>query len=190
MFPSLTQIATAIYGAWRLARLDPDGHGYFETGARAFWQSFFAAVIVAPGYVLLAALHYREVGLSADLTSLLIIQALTYCISWTAFPLVAHMMASVIGRADRWVGFIIALNWSKVIQMMIFLPLALLAGAGLGEGVGAMVTMLGLVAILAYQWYVTRTALQVTGVQAFGFTGVDLALGIAITSFADAALTR
>lgn len=191
MFPRLTEIAYAVYGAWRLARFDEGGHQYFENSPGAFWRSFFAAVLVAPGYIILAVLHYRDMTLGANVPSILIIQALTYCISWMAFPLVSHVMASVIGREDRWVGFVVALNWSKVIQMAVFLPLALLAATGIaGEEGGATITLVGLAAILTYQWFVTRTAFRITGMQAVGFTGVDMVLGIAITSFADATLMR
>lgn len=189
MIPSLPQMAAALYGAWRLLRFDRTGLQYFETGAAAFWQSFFAGVLIAPGYALLVALHLSQSQIAADMVSTVTIHALAYVISWTAFPLVTSVVADTLDRQDNWVGFVIALNWSKVFQMMIYLPLALLAASGALEGDAAgLATLAGLAAILVYQWFVTRSAFQITGLQAAGITGIDLVLGITITVFADAAI--
>ncbi len=190
MIPSLPQAAAALYGAWRLLRFDREGLQYFEAAsAGAFWRSFFAAVLIAPGYAILVALHLAESDVAAGAVSTFTIHVLAYVISWTAFPLVVHSVAQGLGRADHWVGFVIALNWSKVLQMAIYLPIALLAASGaLGLNGPGLATLLGLTAILIYQWFVTRSALDITGPQAAGLTGLDVVLGITITAFADAAV--
>ena len=63
--PPKQEIVASLYGAWRLMRLDPTGMTYFNLSADGFWRSFFAAVIVAPAYVLfvvvgLATAHCRQ----------------------------------------------------------------------------------------------------------------------------------
>ncbi len=189
MLPSATETAYALYGAWRLLRGDRGGHQYFELSERAFWQSFFAAVIVAPGHAVLVLLHLRAAELGADILSIFLIHALAYAMSWTAFPLAAFYLSQGLDREERWLGFVVALNWSKVLQMAIYLPMALLAASGLaGPGGGAVFSLVGLGAVLVYQWWVTRTAFDIAGMPAAGLTGVDVVLGILITVFADAAL--
>lgn len=189
MLPGLNEIAYAVYGAWRLLQLDRRGHDFFEISERAFWQSFFAAVIVLPGYVVLVLLHLSGARLEADAASITIIHLLAYVINWTAFPLAAYYLAVGMDRQARWIAFVVALNWSKVVQMVIYLPLMGLATWGVaGPGGSALISFAGMMAVLAYQWYVTRTAFDITGLQAVGFTGLDLVLSIVITAMTDAAL--
>lgn len=187
MLPTATETAYALYGAWRLLRGDRDGHQFFEISERAFWQSFASALIVLPGHVVLVLLHQWNRELGADLLSIVLIHGLAYVISWTAFPLAAYYMAMGLDREARWINFVIALNWSKAVQMAIYLPLALLSASGLG-GLGGLFSFLGLAAVLVYQWWITRTALDINGGPAAGLTGVDLVLGVMITAFADGAL--
>ena len=60
MIPSVTEIAYALYGAWRLARLDSGGMGYFDRSIAGFWKSFFAALLVAPGHILLLVIEFDK----------------------------------------------------------------------------------------------------------------------------------
>ena len=60
MIPSTREILSAIYGAWALFKLDPRGLELFEDSVPAFWRSFFAAVIVAPGFALLRVIDFAE----------------------------------------------------------------------------------------------------------------------------------
>ena len=51
------EVARAMYGAWRLARLDRSGIEQFGDDAEAFWRSFYAMLIAAPFYVVLISLR-------------------------------------------------------------------------------------------------------------------------------------
>jgi len=191
MLPDVPAIARALGGALRLARFDPDGLMYFDDDARAVVQSFFAAVIVAPGYALLVSQHLGRLELTAGPLSAGIVEFFGYVISWTAFPVLVHEFARLMERSERWCGFVVALNWSKVVQMAVYLPPALLAASADGEGgpgAAALLSFVALLAVLSYQWFVTRSALDVTGVQAAGLTGIDVMLGLTITALTDGAL--
>jgi len=191
MLPDAPAIARALGGALRLARFDADGLMYFDDDARAVVQSFFAAVIVAPGYAILITQHLGRLELTAGPLSAGVVEFLGYVISWTAFPVLVHEFARVMERGERWCGFVVALNWSKVVQMAVYLPATLLA-AGLGgedgPGAASLLTVAALLAVLSYQWFVTRSALNVTGIQAAGLTGLDVMLGLTITALTDGAL--
>jgi hypothetical protein len=187
--PAAPQIAAALYGAWRLLRFDAAGAQVFETGETAFWQSFMAALIALPGYAILVALHLSGDAPAADWASTGLLHALSYVMSWTAFPLAAYYLAAGLNAGENWVGFVIALNWSKVLQMAIYLPLVLIAETGLvGQGGGAFLAFVGFLAVLVYQWFVTKSALGIAGPAAAGLTFVDLIIGLFITTMTDAAL--
>lgn len=187
--PTLSEIAHGLYGAWRLLKRDPQGASHFRGDEEGFWNSFFAAVLVAPGYGVLVALHLSDFGPSADAVSTAVIHLEAYALTWLAYPAALHFLCVGLEREERWLGFVVALNWTKVIQLVLYLPLALLAATDLlGPGGSALATLLGMAIVLVYQWYVTRTLLDLPGMSAAGLTGIDLVLGIFITTAADAAL--
>ncbi len=187
--PAVPQIAASLYGAWRLLRLEPDGLQAFRVNPEAFWQSFFAAAIALPGYAVLVSRHLGEPGSATAVVSVALIHLFAYAMNWTAFPLVTYYAATNMDRAANWMGFVIALNWSKVFQMAIYLPLVLIAATGVvGEGGGAVLTVGGFVAVLVYQWFVTRTALDIPGTAAAGLTALDVFIGLLITTLTEAAV--
>jgi len=188
--PPAQETLSGLYGAWRLFRRDPQqAEACFRTDAAGFWNSFFAAALVAPGYAILVGLHLSGGGVSADWASTFLIHTEAYVLTWIAFPLAMFYLSAGLQRPERWVPFIVAFNWSKVIQLAIYLPLSLLAAIGFGGPQGsALITMVALGIVLIYQWYVTKTMLNVDGLPAAGLTFLDFILGLFITSTADAAL--
>ena len=62
----IAAVSRPLYGAFRLARLDPHGLTYFETTPAAFWFSFFAAVLTFPLYVLIIVSAWT--GTDADVS--------------------------------------------------------------------------------------------------------------------------
>lgn len=174
--------ATAgLAGAWRLARLDRNGMRYFDVTVDGFWRSFQAAVIAAPIYLVLVLLRTDDHPLSADPVRATLIEAIGYVIDWTAFPLAAWYLCRAFNCSSRYLGFIIAYNWANVLQMVVFLPVALLSAGGVLPG--GLVSLLALAltaAVIYYQYFITRTALGVDVLPALGFVAtafiIDLLL--------------
>lgn len=190
MRPAPIEVAYALYGAWRLAHFDRSGLVHLRRDAEGFWNSFFAAVVVAPPYAALMLLHLSQVEVTADLASVVLIHGLGYVISWVAFPLVTYHICEAMGREREWIAFVVALNWSKVIQIAVYLPAVAISASGLlGAAGGGLLTFAVSLAVLAYQWFVTRCTLDSTGGAAAGLVGLDLVLGLAITGFADGAVS-
>ncbi len=164
MIPSPLEITYGLFGAWRLARLDVTGMEVFDRSVAGFWKSFFAAVLVAPAYLLMVLLELSEMAVTAGPLRIFIVQSLVYVIVWLAYPLIMYYLAEQIGRAEKYIGFIVALNWAAVIQMLAFLPIIffntveLLPQTALG-----LLTLAIFLAILFYQGFITRTALGVSG---------------------------
>lgn len=190
MLPSAREVSSALFGAWRLAHLDKSGLTWFGSSVEDFWKSFFAAVIVAPGHILVLLLRLTQLEIAADLLSIVLIQTLAYAIIWLAFPLAMHHVSEAMGREHRYQLFIVAFNWIKVIQMLVLLPVAALVETGwLPLGLGGLLNATVAVAILFYTWFTTRLALETTGPAAAGIVFLDILLVFLITSVADKAIT-
>lgn len=184
--PTGAQIAAALYGAWRLLRLDRGGLSFFEQTPEGFYRSFYAALLVAPGYVILITIHLAGIESQAGSLRILAVESIAYVISWTAFPLLMYRIADAIGRSSSYIVFIVAFNWSKVIHMVIFLPVSVITFSGiLPTALSGLLNVTATIAILAYQWFVTRTALDIGGFAAVGLVLLDVIIGIIITAVSD-----
>ncbi len=163
MIPSLREIIAGLYGALRLLRGDPDGLALFDDSDQGFWRSFFAAVLVAPGYIAFA--HFDPRPMSAGTVRIVMVEAIAFVIVWAAFPLAMYHFTRAIGRAERYRLHIVAYNWSQVIQTVIASPL-LLGARHSGVVPEATADLLSLVVLLAlglYEWFIARSALKLPG---------------------------
>ncbi|MDE0335987.1 MAG: hypothetical protein OXI64_13580 [Defluviicoccus sp.] len=175
-----TEVARAVYGAWRLALLDRKGLDFFDGTVEAYWNSFYAAAIVAPAYALLLVLRLSEVETRAGPVAIMAVEALAYIIGWVAFPLIMIYVCDRLGRFDRYLRYIAAHNWSNVIQIAVFLLVTIFAKGFLGGGLAVFLGLSATVAILFYQWFIARTALEVSGGRAASIVGLDLLISILI----------
>ena len=173
------EVSYGLFGAWRLAHLDPRGMQYFDTSIEGFWRSFWAAALMAPLYALLVVLQLWQRGAEWDPLRVVLIEVIGYAIAWTAYPLAAWYMLSALGKQQRYVGYIVAYNWSNLIQMMVMLPVAALDAAdGLPTPLSGIIFMAALAAVLFYQYFIARTALEVDMPIAAGLVFIDLMLGV------------
>ncbi|HEX5796302.1 MAG TPA: hypothetical protein VFY19_10700 [Geminicoccaceae bacterium] len=181
--PDREEVYRSIYGAYRLAFLDPSGMAYFNLSVDGFWRSFFAAVLVAPGYVLLVAQKLTAQPDVLDLGWAILVQTLAYGLIWAAFPVIALVLTQLLGLSRNYVPLIVAVNWAAVLQLGV-----LLAAMALGLLVPALEGLVLLVVtggLLFYQWFVIRTALQTTGGIALLMVLVDLVLNTTINLSVD-----
>jgi len=181
---SLQETSTALYGAWRLARLDPQGLSYFDTSERGFWRSFWAAVLVAPAYALIVALDRADDPMPVDALRQFLVEGISYVLSWTAFPLAMASLAEKLGRMSHYIRYIVAHNWAAVLEMTALLPAVILSTntPGLTE-----LPILVACAMFAYQWYVARTALALDPLQAILPVALNFGIGL-VLGFAARAL--
>ncbi len=179
--PSFRDIVYGIYGAWRLARLDPGAMTYFERTVEGFWKSFFAAVIVAPGIALIIAFNLSQLETEASGLRIILVELCAYVIGWTAFPLAVHHLCQAIDKREAFIGYIIAFNWSNVIQVAVFLPtIGLVASGIISEESGWILRLIVRALILGYEWFITKTALGVRPMSAAGFVVLDFVIGLII----------
>jgi len=177
----LNEVAYSIAGAIRLARFDTGGLDHFGDSTEAFWKSFWAAVLIAPFFFLLLLLRHGKTTTGLAFLHNVFLELLAYAVSWLAFPVVMAALSRSLNCELEYVRYIVAYNWCGVIQNGIYLPIAILGFIGVLSG--ALANLLALVAIgwvLVYTYFVTRSALGVTGGTAMGIVFMDLMLGIVI----------
>lgn len=172
-------IVGGVFGAWRLARRDPSGLIWFDDSPNGFWQSFWGPALVLPGFLVLQALD----GVFADdLLLPLTVQLIAYVMGCVAFPLAVAHISDGLQRSHLYMRYIVAYNWSAVIQMALLLPVALLAHLVPGL---AVLNLTATMVLLVYQAYVAHTALAVPPGTAGLLVLLDLLLGALIQMSAD-----
>jgi hypothetical protein len=196
--PGREEIVHSLIGAWRLARLDPQGMNQFDLSFTGFWHSFFAALLVAPGYAILVAQRFSTSTPNAPeappsvvafesqsgIGWIILVQAVSYLVSWAAFPVLAGVITWILNLSRNYVALIVAANWAAVIQICAFL-IAVLLGAAFPRGLASLIITVVTMGILFYQWFVTRTALQTTAGIALALVLANLLVNTAINLTAD-----
>ena len=104
---NLAEIVRSVYGAWRLAHLDPAGMTYFDRTEEGFWRSFRVAILVAPAYALLIALDYATPSAdpaapvaTVSLFRLVAIESIAYAIRKAGAPSGQPEPAKKIARSE------------------------------------------------------------------------------------------
>lgn len=180
---SLRDLLAAIYGALRLARLDASGLAFFDNTVESFWRSFWAAAVVAPGYILILGLHMLRQP-EDDPWRYMAVQTIAYVIGWVAFPLAMVYISRLLDREDKLFRYIAAYNWFHLVRTAVLVPLALLSATGLPEEGLAFLSLIVLAALLMYDWFIASRALEIDPMFAGGLVMIDLFLGFMIDGVA------
>ncbi len=182
---SARDVVMGLYGVWRLFLFDRSAVQYIDSTIGGFWKSFYAAVIALPGAFILRILFVQnnpELLAETGMGRVTMVFALDYVYQWISFPLIMVYLAEAMGRDRQYVSFIVARNWSHVIQVAIILPAAVIFLAG-----GADETSGGFVLLFAahivtwvYAWFIARTVLDITGLAAALIVFAELAISVII----------
>lgn len=174
------ELARSIAGAWQLARFDPAGIRLFEDSLPAFWRSFWAAAVVAPGYFY--AVSFRAEQGSDTTFHAVLIEIIADVIGWTAFPVAAHFLTDALHCGQRYLLYIVAYNWSSVIQVVANVLLVFVIQAELVPDEAVTYVVLGVVFVLwCYQYFIARTALGIGMAQAVALVATDELIGQALS---------
>ncbi len=175
------EIIAGVYGAWRLARRDPAGMVWLDDSVRGFWHSFWGPALVLPGFLAMQAL---DGAFDGDIFRPLLVQLIAYLIGCVAFPLAVASIADGLDRSHRYIRFIVAYNWSAMIQMALLLPVAVLAHLLPGDAF-AMLNLAATIVLLVYQAYIAHVTLEITPASAGLLVVLDLMIGALIQMSAD-----
>jgi hypothetical protein len=174
---TIKEVRSALTGVVDLAKGDIIGLAYFENSLRALWRSFWAAVIIAPAWVLLLAL--QDQPMTAGPLKMIAVQVIEYALLWTTFPLVLHEILSRTGHLERFCLYIAIRNWASVIET----PAMLFATAfaiAVPYDVAQLVPLFVMVSIFAYEWFLARVGLGVGLGAAAGVAALDFLLSVTI----------
>ena len=176
IMPDRQEVFSSLYGAYRLAWFDESGMRYFNISTEGFWRSFFAAVLVAPLYMLSISQGFMspEGGFSlwAALAHLFF-----YALGWIIFPLVAFFVTDLIGLGQRFAALVIAVNWCTVpafaLLVVVISLFSLVQQPALFEVAQIVVTS----GLIVYHWFVIKTALETSMAIAMAFVFFEILLG-------------
>ncbi|MAF49039.1 MAG: hypothetical protein QGH73_07145 [Rhodospirillales bacterium] len=183
------ETTSALYGAYRLARADAGGMAYFDTSVEGFWRSFFAAVLVAPLFGLFLAIRFNTGGLEVSGLRFAAVEIIAYVTAWVVFPLIMFHICQAIEREKQFIGYIVAYNWASVWQNLIYLPFVMLSELGyLSPASGRALGLAVLLLVLLYTWFITKTALRVTGILATGLVVLDFVVSIFLNTLTEGML--
>lgn len=164
-----TEAKTAITGAFRLFMRDQNGIKYFKSDVPALLKSFWAAVIVLPGWFLLDYLTESGIWMDVPLFRGLVMELAGYSMMWTVWPLFMLMVVKLMDLDDRYNLYIIAQNWMAVPSVLLYL--IVVGGAtfvGQQTGTIQFLAFVSAIWLLFYHFFVIRVCLQVSAPMAVG----------------------
>jgi hypothetical protein len=180
------EVRLALTGALRLARGDRGGLSCFDRSLAGFWRSFRAAILAYPLYLVLLTMRVSvgDWGRAGGLR-IIMVETIAYVIAWAAFPLIMMTVTRWLDRSHRFFDFMVPYNWSQVPQSALFVLVGLEAESGvLGAPVASAIDVVAAVAVLLYEWFIARVALDTTTSAAGFVVFVDLLLGVVISRVA------
>lgn len=178
--------ANAVLGALKLARFDVSGLKLMDASRSGFFNSFWAAVIIAPFFILFLGLKWQGGFVDTDVVRYAVVETAVYVMSWVLFPLLMIEVCKKFGWQEKYFAFGTARNWTVLVQNSLYLPIAMADVAGLLEiTTSAPMLQVVFVYMLIYSWFVARGALGITGLAAAGIVALDLMVAILINIPAD-----
>lgn len=180
---TIPQLARVLRGTAGVLRLDPRGVAVFDGGAGDARRSFLAALVLLPAFVVYMIMDriHDGPGPQAPVGLFVTVKLLQYVVSWTLFPVVMEGLAGLLNRKTHYFRWLAAYNWIQVPIMLAFLPVALMAGAGLLNAEGlALFNSLTFLVLAFYLGFLARHALHLPVLSAIGVVFLDLILGEAI----------
>ncbi|KAA5605247.1 hypothetical protein F1188_11800 [Roseospira marina] len=190
---SASDIAAALYGLTRLARLEPAGLDFFEATPAGLLKSYWGAIALLPLYLvtLVVVLATADASVSVDPLRYITVKTITYVIDWVAFPLAILSLAPMIGLDDRVFRFLVPLNWLQVpINLGLLVLILLFSVMAIPAAVATLINLVIVVALLAMTVALARYALDVPWWAAAGMGLLNITLGLFLLSVASAMILR
>jgi hypothetical protein len=177
------EVRWAMTGCLRLARGDRRGLEYFDRSLDGFWRSFMSAFLSYPFFLILLMMRVSLADWkAAGGLPIILIETIGYVISWVAFPLIMLSVVRWIGREHRFFDFMVPYNWCQLPQSILFVVIGLQSESeALGGSVSQALEFAAAIAVLVYEWYIARVALETSAAAATLVVLVDLVLGVVVT---------
>lgn len=177
------ELRSALIGSLRLAKGDRGGLAYFDRTLDGFWRSFLAGALSYPFYLILLMMRVSSAQWqAAGGVRIVLLETIAYVIAWVAFPLIMLSVLRWIGREHRFFDFMVPYNWCQLPQSVLFVLVGLDSESGLlGDPIAQALEVAAAIAVLVYEWYIARVALETTGLAATLVVLIDLVLGVIVS---------
>lgn len=178
-------ISLVLYGTMRVARLERDGLQAFDATIRGFWRSYWAAAFLAPFFLGAAWIEAAQMAGAEESARFLLLRSIAYVMQWVAFPLLMVPVADLLQRGHCYFRYMVAYNWFQLVQSALVLLIAIVAPALIGDADAlAFVSLVTLAAMLLYNGFIAKNALEVGGGTAAAIVIIDALLGELISAMA------
>ncbi len=176
-------LAASLTGAWRLARLKPDGFAWFDLSADGFWRSFLAVPVVMP--LFLGFVAVQAGGNPPSWAGYFFVEVLGYILAWFTFLGLMVPFARFFGLGPGYVPFVVAYNWAQVLILMLLLPPTLLRAAGLMPGLMTVLIAVLLTLAILYIGLLARLGLRTDWPQTVAVVLIEMVTSYAIRELVD-----
>lgn len=154
-----------LYGAWRMMTGKRDGLYLLNLSSDGFWASFFAIVVAGPamlaGWVPLVAELAGESGGFGYRFSILLRVALADIGAWVLPFVGLAAIAPYAGVRQRFVHYVVAINWGSAILAWLTVPVSLLRlfAPNVVDLAASLSLVVFLITLVLY-WRLTNAALE------------------------------
>ena len=172
---------SAMRGCWRLLWRDPGAFDDFNLSIEGFWRSFAMVVpVLVLAYPLFISDHRFVVELAQSGESPAELRLGTnyfYLLSGVVmWPLVAAVLAWLLGVAQHYVRYVIIYNWMAVPTLALAVVPHLLHLAAGTVFLSLVLAQIVFIVLLYVSWYVAKAGFATTAPIAFAFLLADFAL--------------
>lgn len=176
---SVRQLAGALTGVGLLYRFDRRAWDFFDQSAKGFWGAFVVAGALAPLQIGRAVIQYDADKPGLNLIPYLVVEVLSYILTWTLFPFAMLYVSALLGRAPRYLAYMVPYIWMQLPLALPLFSVQLLTDLQLLPPV--VLEVLGpavLVAFAVYGTFVAGIGLQVVTGTAMSLVVLDYVLGL------------
>ena len=160
---TIPEAFTGLFAAWRLFLRDDRAVALFDGTPEGAVKSFYCALVVLPGYLLVIAYAHTPSAQEIDWFRFVMVEAISYAVSWCAWPLLMFYVARALDRSGAYCLYVTAFNWAAGPQILVWLAVLSLAVSGVvSREVLAIVNLGALVVILLYHLFIVRVTLKLT----------------------------
>jgi hypothetical protein len=175
-------LAYALTGALRLARLDRSGIAFFDRSLAGYWRSFQAAALGFFPFLLTLGLTVTDKQWeNAGAVRVYLVSSIAYVIFWVGYPLLLLPLLRAFGREQRAFDFFVPYIWAQFLEtaLLLVIQTVIAAGALSKTAAGAALTTFD-VACLLYEWFIAQVALDLPMAPAAALVGATFIFSIVI----------
>src|SRR3954453_2801168 len=187
MLVSADEVARSLRGTAALLNRRAEGLNSFDMSEKGFWHSFGAIWLSLPAFVVGLAFERYRLSLPGasilDASWLTLVAGAGYVTSFLALPAAMIVIARRLGLGERYVPFVVVINWALAVALTIIsVPAALLVIGWATPSLATLYAAPAGVILLRLLWFATKASLGVSGGLAAGIGVLALALKTLIAS--------